>query len=355
MRLPVARLLLLLVALAPIGYALTLPEPQRPAGAAPVVAPMTVRPTWSGPAPVARAAALPDGTAYTPRLYLGVNDSVGVAPTPDRSALRVLARTGDRVAELHRVAAAEGPQFDAFVASGDTVVWALTSGANPRTALWRSNWRTGAKATQVLANAGDVSFTGGAFDLVLNGGRISWVTDAGAGTDVRSVALAGGQVTTKKLTGQYVLTVPPFAVNLDGGRGQPVQLVDLATDRRTSVPTAAAEIASCDPHLCRLGVIDSNALVRLEVQRPDGTQRRRIAGNEATPITTEVALIDRWVALKTDAGGGRGTGLSLVDLTTGKTELVATDVANAQGRGAMLWWSDADTTTWYALDLRTLA
>jgi hypothetical protein len=343
------------VALAPIGYALTLPEPQRSAGAAPVVAPMTAKPTWSGPPPVARPAALPDGTAYTPRLYLGADDSVGVAPTPDRSAVRVLARTGDRVTELHRVAATEGPQFDAFVATGDTVVWAMTSGASQRTGLWRSNWRTGARATQVVANIGDVSFTGGAFDLVLGGGRVSWATDSGTGTDVKSVALTGGQIATKKLAGQYVLTVPPFAVNLDGGRGQPVQLIDLSTDQRLSVPTASAEIASCDPHLCRLGVINDNVLVRLDVQRPDGSQRRRVAGNEATPITTEVALIDRWVPLKTDAGGGQGTGLSLHDLTTGRTELVATDVANAQGRGAMLWWSDADTTTWYALDLRTLA
>ena len=50
-----------------------------------------------------------------------------------------------------------------------------------------------------------------------------------------------------------------------------------------------------------------------------------------------------------------GGGLSVYDLRTGRTELVASGVANVQGYGGMLWWSSGsgDELFWHALDLRT--
>jgi hypothetical protein len=102
----------------------------------------------------------------------------------------------------------------------------------------------------------------------------------------------------------------------------------------------------------------NNELVRIDLQRSDGSQRRRIAGNEATPTITDVAMLDRFVPLKTDRGAGGSVsdvGLSLYDLTLDRTDLVDSGVANVQGYGGMLWWSTGTggDMVWHALDLRT--
>jgi hypothetical protein len=352
----------LLGAMVVVALALTLPEPAR--NQAPVVGPRLAVPTWSGPEPVNSAGTLADGAAYTPRVYLTAETSAGVAASPDGSFHRVLLRSpGERVTELRRVAAAELPQFDGFAADDDTLVWAESvsgAGAPVRTTLWRSAWRAGGKATQITADTGEATFFGGAYDLVVRAGRVWWVSAAPDNvTEIRSVALGGGPMAIKRLNGQYVLTAAPWAVSLGGGRGTPVELVNLDSDQRVKVPTNAAEIATCGPIWCRMAVVgEADALVRLDLQRPDGSQRRRIAGNEATPTIAEVALLDRFVPLKIDAGSAPGAAdLSLVDVASGRTDLVATGVANVQGRDGVLWWSTgagADLV-WHAIDLRTLS
>ena len=116
-----------------------------------------------------------------------------------------------------------------------------------------------------------------------------------------------------------------------------------------------AEAATCGPVWCRIAVLGgSGDLVRLDVAHPDGSQRRRMAGPEATPTIDQVALVDRFVPLKTDVPG-TGAGLSLYDTDTGRTSLVALGVANVRAAGAMLWWSTGagDSVAWSALDLST--
>ena len=70
------------------------------------------------------------------------------------------------------------------------------------------------------------------------------------------------------------------------------------------------------------------------------------------PSVDQVALLDRFVPLKTDVTGA-ADGLSLYDLDNGKTSLVAIGVGNVQAAGALLWWStgSGDSVTWSALDL----
>jgi hypothetical protein len=77
-----------------------------------------------------------------------------------------------------------------------------------------------------------------------------------------------------------------------------------------------------------------------------------VAGPEATPTVDQVALLDRFVPLKTDVTGA-ADGLSLYDLDKGKTSLVAIGVGNVRAAGAILWWSSGsgDSVTWSALDL----
>jgi hypothetical protein len=362
-KLPVGRVIALIVAVAAVVRLLTLPEPARlpPAVAA---IPLTVVPNWTGPAPVSLPGRLADGTAYQPWIFITSQDSVGIARTPDNAFWRVLlvGQGGATVTELRRVAATELPQFGAFAVGGDSVVWAETAsreGAKQRTTLWRSDWRTGTKAALVTANTGEVGFANHEFDLVVTDSRVSWVAVAGQQTEFRSVALTGGQVSIKRMAGLFELTRAPWAVSLAGGLGTPVTMVNLTTGDQIQVGTSAAELATCNPQWCRMAVLGANNdLVRIDLQRPDGTLRHRIAGSEATPSIDDVAVLDRFVPLNTDRPGeglpGR-PGLSVYDISADRLDLLATGVANVQAYDGMLWWSTGtdDSLFWHALDLRT--
>src|SRR5262249_10279139 len=140
-------------------------------------------------------------------------------------------------------------------------------------------------------------------------------------------------------------------------RGAPVSLVNLDSGEKVQVSTGPAEIATCNPHWCQMAVLGAdNAVVEIDLQKPDGSGRRRVAGNEATPTVNGAALLDRFIPFKTDDDGAdTAPGLSVYDITTGQTQLLASDVTDAQGYDGMLWWSTGTGTTlfWHALDLRT--
>jgi hypothetical protein len=350
------RILALVVGLAVVAYALTLTDnaaPPRPDA----TASLTGLAPWTGPAPSSLAARLGDGTAYQPRVFATATDSVGVALTVDGSAWRVLSRMAGRLIELRRVPVVDAPQFNGFAIDHNTVAWAETlvgGAANPQTTIWQADWRTGT-AARVTSNTGNAAFSGDPHDLVVSDGRVSWAAEVPpADTEIRSVALSGGQVDVMRLHGLFKLTTSPWAVTPGAGGGVPIQLVNLRTDQRSSVPTGAAEIGTCGPVWCRMVVVANTALVRLDLQRPDGTQRHRVAGAEATPAIDEVALLDRFVPLKVDERDDRGPGLALYDIRTDQTALVATGVDHVQGAGAFVWWTTGEdpNLTWHALDLR---
>ncbi len=362
-KLPFGRIIVLVVAVTAVVRLLTLPEPSR-LPVAEAGTPLAVVPNWIGPAPVSLPGRLSDGTSYHPWLFISAHDSVGVAQSADNAFWRVLlvGQGGASVTELRRVAVTELPQFGAFGVSGDTVVWAETAsreGAKQRTTLWRTDWRTGAKAVLLTANTGEASFANREFDLVIADGRVSWVSVLGEQTEFRSVALTGGQVSIKRLAGLFQLTRSPWAISLAGGQGTPVTMVNLSTTEQIQVATGAAEVATCNPQWCRMTVLGgNNELVRIDLQRPDGTMRHRIAGREATPTIGDVAVLDRFVPLKTDRPGdglAGEPGLSVYDISADRLDLLATAVANVQAYDGMLWWSTGtdDSLLWHALDLRT--
>ncbi len=355
---------MLLGAIAAIGVAILLPEPSRVPGA--VATPLTVVPTWSGPPPQSIPGVLADGSSYLPRIYLNADTSVGIAESPDGRLQRVVLRApGGRVTELRRLDGSDHPQFDGFAASGNTLVWAESvsqADAPVSTTLWRTDWRTGARPSIITSNTGDPNFFGGQFDLVVQNGRVYWAAvrpGNSAVTEIRSVPVGGGQVAIRRINGEYALSSWPWAVSVSGGRGTPVELLNMSTNKRIRVATQAAEVTACSPQWCRMAVLGDSSLIRIDLQRPDGSARRRIAGSEATPTIVDVALLDRWVPLKTDrsdGGAADGAGLSLYDVNTGRTDLVATAVANVQARAGMLWWSTGpdDELMWHAIDLRLL-
>jgi hypothetical protein len=357
-RVPIGRLAVLAVAVALVVFLLTLRDPSR--GPDPASSPFGVAPTWAGPKPVDITGALADGAVYTPRLFLTAETSVGVAASADGTVRVILTGPVGPFTELRHLPASDNPQINGFAVGGDTLVWMETtrSGSGLITTLWRTTWKTGAKPTQVTTNTGEVNFYGLESDVVVADGSATWTAIApgqGTETEVRTVALTGGQVSIKRLAGEYVLTTRPWAVSIPGGQGNQISLVNLSTDAKTTVTTGPTEVAVCSPTWCRLALTSDSALVGIDLMRPDGSQRRRIAGAEATPTIADPILLDRYVPLATDRGDG-GVGLSLYDVETGRTDLVTPQAANVQGRNGILWWSTGagSTLTWHAVDLRQL-
>jgi hypothetical protein len=106
-------------------------------------------------------------------------------------------------------------------------------------------------------------------------------------------------------------------------------------------------------------VTTTDGLARIDVMRPDGSDRKRIAGGEARAALPDVAILDRFEVLSEPRGDSDLTGteaLLIADLQTGRTIDVAPAVDGAFSRGGVLWWStgDQDHIVWHTLDLRTV-
>jgi hypothetical protein len=354
----VGRILPLVAGLAVAGWALTLGEPSR--GPEEAQLPIAV-PTWSAPATVDVPGVLADGATYAPRLYLDPETSVGVATGEDGSVRVILARAAGSFTELRRLGADENAQVNGFAVEGDTLVWmesTTRTGATPATTLWRSSWRGDTAPVQVTPDTGAPSFAGFATDVVISGGTVSWTSlalDGSGATQVRSVPVTGGQVTVLPLDGEFRLTVPPWAVTAVAGPGRPVTLINLETGEEIDANPGDNGALVCDPVWCRVAVTGDAGLAGIDLMHPDGSQRRRVAGPEATPTIGDATLLDRYVPLAVDRA--EGVGLSLHDLTTGQTQLVAVHASNVAGRGGILWWSTGTGAqlTWHSLDLSALS
>jgi hypothetical protein len=329
---------------------------------APAASPFgSIAPNWSGPTPVDVPGVLADGATYTPRVFLTAEISAGVALSADGTVRVLLDTPGGQATELRKLAPADNAQINGFAFTADTLVWmeSVSRSGSVTTSLYRTTWRTPVRPTQVTTNTGDTSFFGLQSDVVLQDGKAYWTAVAGGpetATEVRSVPLTGGNVSTKRITGEYVLTTWPYAVSITGGKGSPVTLVDITTDATVTVATGTADVPLCSPTWCRVALVGGDGLTGIEMMHPDGSQRRRIAGPEATPTIADATLLDRYVPLATDRGAG-GSGLSLFDLTSGRTDLVTPTAANVQGRDGVLWWSTGAGTSlvWHAVDLHGLS
>lgn len=327
----------------------------------------TLAEAWPSAHPAQAPGVLPDGAAFTPLLYLDPNTSIGSAPTPDRAAVRLILRgAAGQPRELHRVAADQNPQFAGFTTAGDEVVWAESTAdtaGHAETRIWKVNWRTAGKPTSLTADTGDAIFFNSQYDLVTAGGRVYWAAAARkeqVTTEVRSVALTGGKVTVRDVPGAYSLSAWPWLVSAGSGQAGPVDLVNLADGRKVHVPAAQTELVTCSPAWCRVLVLSgSGGPARLDMMRSDGSDRRRMAGGQASSSTADVALLDRFEVLS-QSGAGSATSsqeVMLYDAVRKKTVLVAKAVGMVFARGGIVSWStgDNESLVWHALDLRTLA
>jgi hypothetical protein len=366
----------LFVALVAGGLLILLPGPrtaptdQRAVGAAGGTEPVVLSSLWPGARVASAPARLDDGTRFTPRLYLDLDTAVGTAPTADGAAVRILLRRVSGVTELRRVPRDVNPEIGGFTASGDVLVWGELTyppGVDQVTRLWRVDWRAGGAPTLLTADGGYAVFYQTQFDIEIVADVVYWVTTTYNGlsaTQVRALPLSGGSVSTvREERGTYALSSWPWMVTPQTGRLDPVRMVNIETGEQRPVPHAPGELLRCSPTWCRAGISAAVRLVRIDLMRPDGADRRRIAGGEATPVLNDVALLDRFEVLFTDGdptpapGRPAGQHIVLYDLSHDRTVLLDTGVADAATGGGLLWWSvgDDESTTWKVLDLGALS
>ncbi|WP_432842063.1 hypothetical protein [Dactylosporangium sp. CA-092794] len=301
---------------------------------------------------------LADGTRYNPLLYLDLGVSFGSAPTPDGTAERLLRRGAGGVEELRRLPASGLPQYLGLTVSDGMLYWVehVLAQDGGGLSIWRAPADGAGPAVRVTGDVGAGVFYDREYDLVVADGRIHWIA-VGASpepvTEVRSVAPDGGPVAVATFEGGYRLTAWPWLVT-DARRGAPVDLVDLTTGRRVGVPKSAAETAACTPVWCRVTGLPGSGVTRVDLMRPDGSQRRRIGPGSVRAATDEVAVLDRFEIVSDS--DGRAARLMVYDIAAARLYRVADGVSLVFTRGGLLCWSTGEESAaqWHAVDLRAV-
>lgn len=303
MSFPVRRQLVgLAAALAAGGVLLSLPG----AGPDPTPGPKvsTIAQVWPDVRPVEIPASLADGPAYSPVYFLDTTSSVGTSPSPDGTQLRLVLRVADgAVRELRRLPIADAPQYTGFARDGNQFAWAESiSGEDGegRTELWTADLASAGAARRVTADSGDVVFFNSQYDMVINSGRLWWAAVAPGeepATEIRSVALAGGPVSVRTEQGAWSISAYPWLASAGTGASGPVQLRNPEQRKVIEIDATGSELVTCSPTWCRVLVLAADGPGRIELMRPDGTSRQRVAGGVATAAVIDVAILDRFEVL----------------------------------------------------------
>lgn len=307
------------------------------------------------------AGTVPDGPVYQPLFFTSVRTSIGTAPSPDGSRMRLLLRNADgSIRELRNLPLDSHPQFTAVTAGGDELAWAESSEGGP-ISMWAMNLRTRAAPRELTTDTGNVLFFHSQYDMVIADGHLYWAAATpgdGQDTQIRSVALTGGSVDVRTEKGAWALTAWPWLVDGVGDRTGATILRNLVTGASTTVTGSGTALTSCSPIWCRVMVLSGGNLVRIDLVHPDGTGRLRIAGGKASAAITDVVPLDRFEILsEPDATSDTyGTQRLLVyDLSRKTTVDLGAGVNAAMFCGGVLWWStgDQDNLMWHTIDLRT--
>lgn len=207
-------------------------------------------------------------------------------------------------------------------------------------------------AELVTADIGDAVVQESQYDLVVHDDLVSWAELGPEGTtEVRTVALTGGAVDKVVLPGKLALTEWPYATSAELEQGGPSTVVDVRTGVRTVVPGQSFELIDCTPSWCRVEVLRQGGSARLDLMRPDGTERRRI-GAGLRPAVPDVLLLDRFAVLVDDTRGV----LCLYDVDRGQLADLASSFGTVVARGTAVWWSTGENTslTWHTIDVGEL-
>ncbi|MDT4988230.1 MAG: hypothetical protein QOI74_2324, partial [Micromonosporaceae bacterium] len=340
-----------LAALAAAGALLALPG-HRSVGvvATADTGPRTLADRWPRARPVSLSAVLPDGDSYAPMLVLDRDSSIGTATSPDAISTSLVALTGSRPPRvLQTITPGSGDIVDAVVATPARLYW-IRSVTDERgiahAAVWTAD-RSGGPARELVADAGAAVVNNSRYDLLIAGGRLRWVTTAATtppATQLRSVSLDGGPVEVRTIPGVYAQTAWPWLTSAAGGVNGPADLYNPLTGKHIPIAVRADQQATCTPTRCRVVTADG-AGSRIEVQRPDGRDRRRITDAGQAAALTDAAVLDRFEFLITIAPAGVASSVqqgSMYDLTDHRTIALGSGVTMIVARGDWLWWSTGD-------------
>jgi hypothetical protein len=334
-----------------IGGGSAAPEPAAPATRMPVAA------AW----PTADLVTIAD-LPLRPMLFVDTTTVIGTSPTDDSQFLRLLLRYADGATrEFRRLLMAGNPRFENLTIAGDDVVWTEYHDGGPPQ-IWAANLSEHRPATRLTGDLGNAVFYGSAYELVPHDGRVYWTAtpeDGSAVTEIRSVALTGGDVDITREPGSWTMAPWPWLDDGAGDGAAAVLLRERGSGREVTVPSSGGELPACTPIWCRVLVVDDEGVLRIDLMRPDGSQRRQIAGRGIRPAVTDPAILDRFEILaelgpqSTSSGTAR---LLVHDISTGDTVELDPAANDAQSRNGLVWWysSAAGVTRWQVLDLRTI-
>jgi hypothetical protein len=138
-----------------------------------------------------------------------------------------------------------------------------------------------------------------------------------------------------------------------------VELFNLKTGEKITVPGSANELVTCGPAWCRVLLLGPGGQpARTDLMRPTGADRVRMAAGGVTAAVLDVALLDRFEVLSKTIGSDGPATLTVIlyDAPANRSVVLASGVATVQARGPVVWWStgEAEAVQWFALDLRTL-
>jgi hypothetical protein len=291
-----------------------------------------------------------------PLLFLDATTAVGTVT--EGGFVRLLTETADGVErELRRLPEDGEPRFDNVTAAGGELLWTESVG-DRAVEIWAA--RGDGAPRRLTADTGNVLFYGTQHDLVVAGGRVHWAAgDGDENTEIRSVALSGGDVRVRTEKGQWALTAWPWLTDDVGGQAGTIRMRDMESGREVKVVSSGAEWRMCSPAWCRVMVMSGEGLARIDLMRPDGSDRRRVAGAGAQSAVTDVAVLDRFEILselRPDSDVTGTAGLVVHDLATGRSVTLARAADLAATRDGMLWWStgNQESAVWHTLDLRTV-
>ncbi|BBH67360.1 hypothetical protein ACTI_40450 [Actinoplanes sp. OR16] len=307
------------------------------------------RPTLAQVWPDADRADLRD-LGFEPLLFLDATTAVGTADAGGKTRLILKNR------DLRTLPASS--RFDNLTSSGDDLLWTETT-EDGRTEIWALALPAG-NPRKLTADTGNILLYGGQHDLVVADGRVHWAAaDGDTTTEIRSVPLTGGAVRKRERPGQWALTAWPWLTSDVGGQAGEITLHDLETGAEKRITAGPAEWTMCTPAWCRVMVNNGQGLARVDVMRPDGSDRRRVAGPGTQAAVNDIAVLDRFEILsetRPDSDLTGTAGLVVHDIAAQRTVTLSAAADLAASRDGMLWWStgDREATVWHTLDLRTV-
>lgn len=320
---------------------------------------------WPSAQTVAVPATLIDGTPIRPLAFLSERVLLGIAPTADGAAVRLIVNDGGtRLNEIRRYPADRVPNIDAVASTDVDVVWTETDAGEPASSvLWRASWRQSDRPVTIATHVGAMVFAGGTDDLQIVDGRIIWLTNATDGspvTELRSIKLDGSSPGVRRLPGVYQPARWPWVADASGEAGQPVTLFNTTTGRTLSVTADPTEVLNCTPGWCQILDLRADGVpAGLDVMRTDMRERRPVADAASRPVPACISLLDRFHVLLTRSSAPSVSDTQqalLYDSQLGRLVLVASNVLDVRCRAGLFSWLTAEDgrQLWRTLNLRAL-